>query len=172
MNIAKPHDLHTLRAFLGLTSYFRRCIPGFAAIAAPLERWKQKYVAFKWDDDCDGAFQQLQRELVRPAILMYPDFTKRIKLYVDSPHLVVGTCLIQAVEGRERVIAYASKMLAESQRNWVNRTSGTTEFECWETSGQLASYVVTWNMTSSICIQITRLSRGSSEKLLGLPTRN
>ncbi|KAG3074110.1 hypothetical protein PI124_g21366 [Phytophthora idaei] len=34
MNIERPHDLHTVRAFLGLTSFFRRYIPGFAAIVA------------------------------------------------------------------------------------------------------------------------------------------
>ncbi|KAE9302432.1 hypothetical protein PF008_g22493 [Phytophthora fragariae] len=28
MNVKRPHDLHTVRAFLGLTSYFRRYIPG------------------------------------------------------------------------------------------------------------------------------------------------
>jgi len=47
MNIERPHDLHTVRAFLGLTSYFRRYIWGFAAIAAPLERLKQKGVGFR-----------------------------------------------------------------------------------------------------------------------------
>ncbi|KAG2966522.1 hypothetical protein PC110_g22909 [Phytophthora cactorum] len=72
MNIERPHDLHTVRAFLRLTSYFRRYIPGFAAIAAPLERLKQKGVEFQWDDDCEVAFRQLQRALVKPLILVYP----------------------------------------------------------------------------------------------------
>ncbi|KAG3191391.1 hypothetical protein PC128_g10968 [Phytophthora cactorum] len=56
MNIERPHDLHRIRAFLGLTSSFRRYIPGFAAIAAPLERLKQKGVAFRWNDDCEVTF--------------------------------------------------------------------------------------------------------------------
>ncbi|KAG3068028.1 hypothetical protein PI124_g19541 [Phytophthora idaei] len=131
MNIERPHDLHTVRAFLGLTSYFRRYIPGFAAIADPLERLKQKGVAFRWNDDCEVAFRQLQRALAKPPILVYPNFKKRFKLYVDSSHLAVGACLMQEVDMRDRVIAYASKMLVGSQRNWVNKTSGTTEIECW-----------------------------------------
>ncbi|KAG3070611.1 hypothetical protein PI125_g22943 [Phytophthora idaei] len=132
MNIERPHDLHTVRAFLGLTSYFRRYLPGFAAIAAPLERLKQKDVAFRWNDDCEVAFRQLQRALVKPPILVYPNFKKRFKLYVDSSHLAVGACLMQEVDMRDRVIAYASNMLVGSQRNWVNKTSETTEIECWE----------------------------------------
>ncbi|KAG3085190.1 hypothetical protein PI125_g19296 [Phytophthora idaei] len=39
---------------------------------------------------------------------------------------------MQEVDMRDRVIAYASNMLMGSQRNWVNKTSGTTEIECWE----------------------------------------
>ncbi|KAG3088115.1 hypothetical protein PI124_g17146 [Phytophthora idaei] len=131
MNMERPHDLHTVRAFLGLTSYFRRYIPGFAAIAAPLERLKQKGVAFRWNDDCDVAFRQLQRALVKPPILVYPNFKKRFKIYVDSSHLAAGACLVQEVDKRDRAIAYASKMLVGSQRNWINKTSGTTEIECW-----------------------------------------
>ncbi|KAG3046616.1 hypothetical protein PC122_g24300 [Phytophthora cactorum] len=131
MNIERPHDLHTVRAFLGLTSYFRRYILGFAAIAAPLERLKQKTVAFRWNDDCEVAFRQLQRALVKPPILVYPNFKKRFKLYVDSSHLAVGACLMQEVDKRDRAISNASKMLVGSQRKWVNKTSGTTEIECW-----------------------------------------
>ncbi|KAG3209848.1 hypothetical protein PC129_g19153 [Phytophthora cactorum] len=131
MNIERPHDLHTVRAFLGLTSYFRRYIPGFAAIAAPLERLKQKGVAFRWNDDCEVALRQLQPALVKPPILVYPNFKKRFKLYVDSSHLAVGACLMQEVDKRDRAVAYASKMLVGSQRNWVNKTSGTTEIDCW-----------------------------------------
>ncbi|KAG3207414.1 hypothetical protein PC128_g155 [Phytophthora cactorum] len=131
MYIERPHDLHTVRAFLGLTSYFRRYIPGFAAIAAPLERLKQKGVALCWNDDCEVAFRQLQRALVKPPILVYPNFKKRFKLYVDSSHLAVGACLMQEVDKRYRTVAYASKMLVGSQRNSVNKTSGTTEIECW-----------------------------------------
>ncbi|KAG3143012.1 hypothetical protein PI126_g14804 [Phytophthora idaei] len=133
MNIERPHDLHTARAFLGLTSYFRRYVPGFAAIAAALERLKQKGVAFRWNDDCEVAFRQLQRALVKPPILVYPNFKKRFKIYVDSSHLAAGACLVQEVDKRDRAIAYASKMLVGSQRNWVNKTSGATEIECWGT---------------------------------------
>ncbi|KAG3044380.1 hypothetical protein PC122_g24858 [Phytophthora cactorum] len=117
MNIERPHDLHTVRAFLGLTSYFRRYIPGFAAIAAPFERLKQKTVAFR----------QLQRALVKPPILVYPNFKKWFKLYVDSSHLAVGACLMQKVDKRDRAIANASKLLVGSQRKWVNKTSPHVE---------------------------------------------
>ena len=36
MKFPKPVDLKSLRAFLGLMSYYRRFIPGFSSIAQPL----------------------------------------------------------------------------------------------------------------------------------------
>ncbi|OWY94548.1 LOW QUALITY PROTEIN: Retrovirus-related Pol Polyprotein from transposon 412, partial [Phytophthora megakarya] len=131
INVKRPHDLHTVRAFLGLTSYFRRYIPGYAGISAPIERLKLKGAAFVWTDDCEAAFLQLKRRLIEPPILIYPDFTKRFKLYVDSSKLAVGACLMQTVDGRDRVVAYASKLLVGSEKNWIHKQDGTSEIECW-----------------------------------------
>ncbi|KAE8890608.1 hypothetical protein PF003_g25358 [Phytophthora fragariae] len=131
INVARPHNLHTVRAFLGLTSYFRRYIPGYAAISAPIEQLKMKGVEFVGRDDCEAAFLQLKRRLVEPPILAYPDASKRFKLYVDSSRLAVGACLMQNIDGRDRVIAYASKLLVGSERNWINKQDGVSEIECW-----------------------------------------
>ncbi|OWZ13531.1 Retrovirus-related Pol Polyprotein from transposon 412 [Phytophthora megakarya] len=132
INVKRPHDLHTVRAFLGLTSYFRRYIPGYAGISAPIERLKQlKGAAFVWSDDWEPAFLQLKRRLIEPPILIYPDFSKRFKLYVDSSKLAVGACLMQTVGGRDRVVAYASKLLVGSEKNWIRKVDGTSEIECW-----------------------------------------
>ncbi|KAE9338447.1 hypothetical protein PF008_g12056 [Phytophthora fragariae] len=131
MNVARPHDLHTVRAFLGLTSYFRRYIPGYAAISAPIEKLKMKGVEFDWNEDCEAAFLQLKRRVVEPPILAYPDPAKRFKLFVDSSRLAVGACLMQSVDGHDRVIAYASKLLVGSERNWINKQDGVSEIECW-----------------------------------------
>lgn len=131
MNISRPHDLHTVRAFLGLTRYFRRYIPGYAAVSAPIERLKQKGVQFEWTEDYEAAFRQLKRRLMKPPILVYPDFNKRFKLYVDSSHLAVGACLMQEVDGKDRAVAYESKLLVGSERNWITKENGTSEIECW-----------------------------------------
>ncbi|OWZ16353.1 hypothetical protein PHMEG_0009873 [Phytophthora megakarya] len=90
VNVKRPHGLHTVRAFLGLTNYFRRYIPGYAGISAPIERFNQKDTEFVWTDDCE-------RRLIEPTILVYPDISKRFKLFVDSSKLAVGACLMQTI---------------------------------------------------------------------------
>ncbi|KAJ8525549.1 hypothetical protein ON010_g15565 [Phytophthora cinnamomi] len=109
-------------------------------IAAPLERRKQKEIAFHWDDDCDAAFYQPQRSLVHPPIQINPDFTKWFKFYEDSSHLAMGACLMQGVDGRDRAVAYASKLPVGSQLNWINRTDGTTEIEGWSVVGSTSKF--------------------------------
>ncbi|KAE9210921.1 hypothetical protein PF004_g16066 [Phytophthora fragariae] len=90
LNVKRPVDVHGIRSFLGLTSYFRRYNPGYAAISAPLERLKVKDAPFGWNEDCEGAFRQLKRALLKPPILVYPDGKRRFKLYVDSSRYAVG----------------------------------------------------------------------------------
>uniref|UniRef100_H3H3R4 RNA-directed DNA polymerase n=1 Tax=Phytophthora ramorum TaxID=164328 RepID=H3H3R4_PHYRM len=131
MNVARPQDVHGIRSFLGLTSYFRRYIPGYASISAPLERLKVKDAPFDWNADCEAAFRQLKRALVKPPILIYPNSKRRFKLFVDSSRYAVGACLMQEANGRDRVVAYASKLLTGSQKNWINKTDGISEIECW-----------------------------------------
>ncbi|OWZ16124.1 LOW QUALITY PROTEIN: Retrotransposon Polyprotein [Phytophthora megakarya] len=94
------------------TPYFRRYIPGYAGISAPIERLKLKGAAF-------------------PPILIYPDFAKHFRLYVDSSKLAVGACLTQTVDGRDRVVAYASKLLVGTEKNWIHKQDGTSESMCW-----------------------------------------
>ncbi|KAE9029633.1 hypothetical protein PR001_g11481 [Phytophthora rubi] len=131
MNVQRPGDVHGIRSFLGLTSYFRRYIPEYALISAPLELLKAKEAPFFWSEDCESAFQQLKRALMKPPILVYPDMKKRFKLYVDSSRYAVGACLMQESEGRDRVVAYASKLLTGSQKNWITKQDDISEIECW-----------------------------------------
>ncbi|KAG3084466.1 hypothetical protein PI125_g19510 [Phytophthora idaei] len=132
MNVQQSRDLHGIRSFLGLTSYFRRYIPGYASISAPLERLKVKGAPFVWTEDRDSAFWQLKRALTKPPILVYPDIKRRFKLYVVSSRYAVGACLMQEVDGRSRLVACASRLLTGSQRIWVSKQDGISEIECWD----------------------------------------
>ncbi|KAG4042195.1 hypothetical protein PC123_g22309 [Phytophthora cactorum] len=90
-----------------------------------------KGVPLCWNEDCETAFVQLQRRLVEPPILAYPDFSKRFQLHVDSSRIAVEACLMQRIDGRDRVVDYASKLLVGSEKNWITHQDGTSEIECW-----------------------------------------
>ena len=58
-NFPVPDTVTRLRSFLGLTSYYRRFIEGYAAIAKPLHALTGKGVPFEWTSQHQEAFKRL-----------------------------------------------------------------------------------------------------------------
>ena len=53
---APPKDRKGLRSFLGLASYYRRFIKGFAKIAQPLSEKTSESVTYEWNGEMQAAF--------------------------------------------------------------------------------------------------------------------
>ena len=112
-----PTSLSEVRSFVGFATYYRRFVPQFASIAAPLNRLSEKYAVFQWNDECEEAFQLLKAKLISPPTLAYPDVNRQFILDTDASNVAMGAVLSQVNElGEECVIAYASKALTKSQR--------------------------------------------------------
>jgi hypothetical protein len=55
----QPKDKHQLRSFLGLRTYYRNFISGFAEIAKPLTQLSEKRRPFDWSPEAETAFYSL-----------------------------------------------------------------------------------------------------------------
>jgi hypothetical protein len=86
----------------------------------PLTALTQKGKAFEWDDKCEESFQVLKRNLTDSPILAYPspDPSDKFILDTDASNFGIGAVLSQVQGGTEKVIAYGSKGLSKSQRNY------------------------------------------------------
>lgn len=115
-----PQNLTELRAFVGLATYYRKFVPGFARVAEPLTALTRKGVPYEWTPSCEQAFQALKQKLVEAPILAYPspDPDAPFVLDTDASDMALGAVLSQVQGGTERVIAYASKTLSAPQRNY------------------------------------------------------
>ncbi|XP_033761565.1 uncharacterized protein LOC117343329 [Pecten maximus] len=92
----RPTNLTEVQSFLGLCSYYRRFIQGFAAIAKPLHRLSEKGTKFNWTTECSDAFSTLKNALIKAPILALPDFEKMFILDTDasgSAHKFFVKCL-------------------------------------------------------------------------------
>ena len=67
-----PVDVSSVRQFLGLSSHYRRFVPGFSKIAAPLYYLTKKSVTFCWTDEYQKAFDKLKQLLCSAPVLAYP----------------------------------------------------------------------------------------------------
>ena len=113
-----PENLKELRRFLGLASYYRRFVKGFAQIASPLHHLTQAGRRWLWTEECDRAFLRLKQELASTPILVFPDFEKKFILDVDASGEGLGAVLSQSLDGSEHVIAYASRTLSKTERKY------------------------------------------------------
>ena len=74
IDVPKPKDLKALRAFIGLTSYYRRFVPCFSMVAQLLYQLTRKDEPFVWSDACEDAFNQLKASLTVAPVLAYSHF--------------------------------------------------------------------------------------------------
>jgi len=67
-----PHCIRDVRAFVGLASYYRKFVRGFATIAEPLTRLTRKMARFEWTEEAQQTFDVLKKALVDATSLAFP----------------------------------------------------------------------------------------------------
>ena len=120
-NFPTPTDPTSVRSFVGLASYYRRFVPRFAAIAAPLHRLTKKDVKFEWSEECETAFCRLKSLLTEAPVLVYPRFGEgeHFLLETDASGIGLGAVLSQKQsDGKYHPVAYASRSLQPNEKNY------------------------------------------------------
>ena len=87
-----------VQKFLGLASYYRNFIPGFAKIAAPLTDLLKKDRPLVWTDAENKAAKTLIAHLTSAPVLALPDFDKHFFLTTDASDAAVGVMLSQQAD--------------------------------------------------------------------------
>eukprot|EP00731_Ephydatia_muelleri_P036715 Em0310g4a len=113
-----PTTQKELRQFLGLASYYRRFVKGFASIAAPLNHLLEKGKPWEWTKVCEHAFSSLKKMLTTSPILAYPDFEIEFTVDCDASGDGLGAVLSQCIGGGENVISYASRSLTKPEKKY------------------------------------------------------
>ena len=125
---ATPRTKKEVRVFLGLTGYYRKFIPDFAAIAAPLTDLTRKTAPniVNWSQDCEEAFVELKARMCSSPVLRSPDFAKPFIVQTDASERGVGAVLSQLdADGNDYPIAYYSRKLLPREERYA-----TVEKEC------------------------------------------
>ena len=68
-------NVKEVQSFLGLASYYRRYVKGFAAIASLLHTLNKKKVVFHWTPEGHEVFTKLKHLLTTAPITAFPDLT-------------------------------------------------------------------------------------------------
>ena len=107
-----------VRSFLGLAGYFRRFIPKFPTLAAPLQQRITDKDPQEWTLQCDESFRNIKQALVNATKLRHPNLNKPFHIYTDASDYAYGAVLTQEHDGKLRPVAWVGKKLNKSERNY------------------------------------------------------
>ncbi|GFS52848.1 transposon Ty3-I Gag-Pol polyprotein [Trichonephila inaurata madagascariensis] len=96
-------------SFLGLCSYHRRFIKNFCFRAKPLQQLLKGDSKFHWEKAQEDLFRDLKSALTSPPVLALYDENSPTELHTDTSGYGIGAVLVKEQDGKERVIAYASR---------------------------------------------------------------
>jgi len=113
-----PHNKKQLRNFLGFSSYYRKFVKEFSSIAKPLYALTENQTKYLWDEKCQNAFDNLKRALTSTSIFSFPKGDGEFIFDTDASNIDVGAVLSQVQKGEEKVIAYFSRVLSKTEKNY------------------------------------------------------
>ena len=124
-NVAKvagfpsPTTRKKLQSFLGVANFNRRFIKDFSKIVQPLSIMTSSKRKFEWGPEQDEAFQQIKHCISQAPALRLADWSKEFHIQTDASDISVGAVLFQQGDQGERYpLAYHSKTLNKTERNW------------------------------------------------------
>lgn len=144
-----PANVKDVQSFVGFMNYFRRFIPNFSRVAAPLYglmkgkavtrasgRKGVQYVPFSWSAACDEAFATLKSLAMSAPVMAHFNPSRITWIETDASNFVVAGILSQEDdEGRLHPVAYYSKRLEGAENNYPiydrELLAVVRAFECW-----------------------------------------
>src|SRR3569623_1876157 len=114
----EPKDVGDVRAFLGLSGFFRKFVKDFAKITNPLTNLT-KDTPWKWGDEEQAAWEEVKRVMASGPVLISPDFSKPFVLHTDASGFAIG-CVLQQDQGKGlQPVEYFSRKLNNAETRYV-----------------------------------------------------
>ena len=115
-----PRNQKQLRSFLGLLQYYGKFIPNMSTTLNPLNALLRKDTKWKWSAEAEKAFKQAKELLTSATVLAHYNPGLPLRLAADASAYGIGAVISHVCEdGTERPVAYASRTLTESEKNYA-----------------------------------------------------
>ena len=120
VNAPRPKNVAELRSFLGLLQYYGRFIPNLSSLLYPLNQLLQHQQNWRWTKACREAFRAAKEMIASSRVLTHYDSNLPIRLATVASAYGVGAVISHVLDdGSEHPIAFASRTLQSSERNYA-----------------------------------------------------
>ena len=118
-DLPSPTDLPSLRAALGLFSYYKKFVLHFSSIAFPLNSPLKKDRPWEWGQAQEEAFLALKEQLCGAVVLKLPNPYSPFILTTHWSQCGMGAILSQVgKDGVEHPVCYASRFCNLAEQNY------------------------------------------------------
>ena len=113
-----PTTIKGCRSFAGMVNFVSILCLELQKLSKPIYDLTRKGRQFIWGKEQQTAFEEIKNRLQKPPVLHLPDKKGRFQLYSDTSKFTMGNVLYQIQNGKPKLIAYVSKRLPETARNY------------------------------------------------------
>ena len=107
----EPKNIHDIRSFHGLASFYCRFIKGFSNIMSPITDCMKQW---EFTKDATKAFKEVKQKMTKAPIMRLPNFTKPFEVECDASGIHIGGVLSQECYP----IAYFSEKLNDAKQKY------------------------------------------------------
>ncbi|KAL1454493.1 hypothetical protein WDU94_010736 [Cyamophila willieti] len=116
-----PKTVKQVRQFLGMSGFYRKFCKNYSNIAAPLTDLTKQDTKFVWTEKEQESFDKLKEMLISAPVLRHFREDLPTTLSTDASIEGIGAVLEQTdKEGKTHPVAYASRKLSPTERNYPN----------------------------------------------------
>jgi len=106
-----------VQRIVGLANYFRKFIPKYSDVIAPLTELTGNH-PFKWEPEQQKALEALQAILVSQPVLKLPNNSDPLRVFTDASLIASGALLEQQQDNQWFPLAFTSKMFSLTERKY------------------------------------------------------
>ena len=112
-----PSTARECRSFAGMVQYLSLFCPDLQELLRPIYEMTKESVKFQWTSVQQIALEEIKKRLVKPPVLHLPSSKERFQLFSDTSSIACGASLCQRIDGKPKLIGYASKRMSTAVKN-------------------------------------------------------
>jgi hypothetical protein len=114
----EPKKLREIQQFLGFANFYRRFIPGYSRVIAPMTRLLKKDINFDFDDAARASFAAIKEAFTSASFLRHFHPSLETVIETDASDFAISGVLSQYHSKVLHPVAFMSRKMSPAERNY------------------------------------------------------